>query len=120
MSLPHSYCSSCFVVSGNVWVLFANHNWKGDQEVSTGSQYRSVSAFCSIPTSTSSISCLWLQVMLYDDEQGDCIIPEEVFERLEADLEIATAVMWICVSCEHSASTHDENYCGFVAAGDAV
>lgn len=43
--------------------------------------------------------------MLYDDEQGDCITPEDVFERLEADLEVASVVIWIGISFEQSAST---------------
>lgn len=43
--------------------------------------------------------------MLYDDEQGDCITPEDVFERLEEDLEVATAVIWVGISFEQSAST---------------
>ena len=52
------------------------------------------------------LSLLYLyQVMLYDDEQGDCITPEDVFERLEEDLEVATAVIWVGISFEQSAST---------------
>jgi len=46
-----------------------------------------------------------LQVMLYDDEQGDCITPEDVFERLEDDLLVAGAVIWVGISFEQSAST---------------
>jgi hypothetical protein len=48
---------------------------------------------------------LFLQVMLYDDEQGDCITPEDVFEQLEDDLAAADAVLWIGISFEQSAST---------------
>ncbi len=29
------------------------------------------------------------QVMLYDDDQGDCITPEHVFETLEEDLKVS-------------------------------
>jgi hypothetical protein len=43
--------------------------------------------------------------MLYDDEQGDCITPEDVFEQLEDDLAAADAVLWIGISFEQSAST---------------
>jgi hypothetical protein len=43
--------------------------------------------------------------MLYDDEQGDCITPEDVFERLEDDLAAAGAVIWVGISFEQSAST---------------
>lgn len=60
-----------------------------------------------------------LQVMLYDDEQGDCITPEDVFERLEEDLEVAGAVIWVGISFEQSASTEyfrkvccTDTYCG--------
>lgn len=45
------------------------------------------------------------QVMLYDDEQGDCITPEDVFERLDDDLAVAGAVVWVGISFEQSAST---------------
>ncbi len=45
------------------------------------------------------------QVMLYDDEQGDCITPEDVFERLDDDLAVAGAVIWVGISFEQSAST---------------
>eukprot|EP00775_Hariotina_reticulata_P003078 gene3078-3357_t len=45
------------------------------------------------------------KVMLYDDEQGDCITPEDVFERLEDDLAAAGAVIWVGISFEQSAST---------------
>lgn len=45
------------------------------------------------------------QVMLYDDEEGDCITPEDVFERLEDDLGVAGAVLWVGISFEQSAST---------------
>jgi hypothetical protein len=31
--------------------------------------------------------------MLYDDEQGDCITPEDVFERLEEDLAAAVHLL---------------------------
>jgi hypothetical protein len=43
--------------------------------------------------------------MLYDDEQGDCITPEDVFERLDDDLAVAGAVVWVGISFEQSAST---------------
>jgi hypothetical protein len=36
-----------------------------------------------------------LQVMLYDDQEGDCITPEEVWERLEQDLEQADLLLWV-------------------------
>ena len=45
------------------------------------------------------------KVMLYDDEQGDCITPEDVFERLDDDLAVAGAVLWVGISFEQSAST---------------
>eukprot|EP00882_Tetradesmus_deserticola_P016963 GHRQ01018148.1.p1 GENE.GHRQ01018148.1~~GHRQ01018148.1.p1 ORF type:complete len:166 (+),score=83.35 GHRQ01018148.1:1040-1537(+) len=45
------------------------------------------------------------KVMLYDDEQGDCITPEDVFEQLEDDLAAAGAVLWVGISFEQSAST---------------
>lgn len=43
--------------------------------------------------------------MLYDDEEGDCITPEDVFERLEDDLAVADGVLWVGISFEQSAST---------------
>jgi hypothetical protein len=46
-----------------------------------------------------------VQVMLYDDEQGDCITPDDVFERLDDDLAVAGAVVWVGISFEQSAST---------------
>lgn len=49
--------------------------------------------------------CWVMQVMLYDDEQGDCITPEDVFERLDDDLAVAGAVVWVGISFEQSAST---------------
>lgn len=40
-------------------------------------------------TSPTCSLCSWhLQVMLYDDGQGDCITPEHVFDLLEEDLEV--------------------------------
>lgn len=51
------------------------------------------------------LCCGVLQVMLYDDEQGDCITPEDVFERLDDDLAVAGAVIWVGISFEQSAST---------------
>ncbi|WIA33871.1 hypothetical protein OEZ86_006973 [Tetradesmus obliquus] len=45
------------------------------------------------------------KVMLYDDEEGDCITPEDVFERLEDDLAVADGVLWVGISFEQSAST---------------
>lgn len=52
-----------------------------------------------------SVSLLTVQVMLYDDEEGDCITPEDVFERLDDDLAVADAVVWVGISFEQSAST---------------
>jgi hypothetical protein len=46
-----------------------------------------------------------LQVMLYDDEEGDCITPEDVWDVLEEDLAVADAVLWLGISFEQSAST---------------
>jgi hypothetical protein len=43
--------------------------------------------------------------MLYDDEEGDCITPEDVWEVLEQDLASADAVVWLGISFEQSAST---------------
>lgn len=43
--------------------------------------------------------------MLYDDEEGDCITPEDIWDVLEGDLEGADMVMWVGISFEQSAST---------------
>ena len=45
------------------------------------------------------------KVMLYDDEEGDCITPEDVWDVLEEDLAVADAVLWLGISFEQSAST---------------
>ncbi|GFH12855.1 deacetylase sirtuin-type domain-containing protein, partial [Haematococcus lacustris] len=47
---------------------------------------------------------LRFKVMLYDDDQGDCITPEHVFETLEEDLQVADCVLWVGISFEQSAS----------------
>jgi hypothetical protein len=43
--------------------------------------------------------------MLYDDEEGACITPEDIWEVLEEDLAAADMVMWVGISFEQSAST---------------
>lgn len=43
--------------------------------------------------------------MLYDDEEGDCITPEDIWESLEEDLAHADMVIWVGISFEQSAST---------------
>lgn len=42
--------------------------------------------------------------MLYDDQEGDCITPEDVWERLNEDLEVCDLLLWVGISFEQSAS----------------
>ncbi|GIL45423.1 hypothetical protein Vafri_2669 [Volvox africanus] len=45
-----------------------------------------------------------MQVMLYDDGEGDCITPEHVFDVLEEDLKVCDMVVWAGISFQQSAS----------------
>lgn len=62
-------------------------------------------ADCILWLPADSVPCVVWQVMLYDDEEGDCITPEDVWEVLEQDLASADAVVWLGISFEQSAST---------------
>ncbi len=42
--------------------------------------------------------------MLYDDQEGECITPEDVWDRLNEDLEACDLLLWVGISFEQSAS----------------
>lgn len=43
---------------------------------------------------------LRFKIMLYDDEEASLITPEDVWTRLEDDLEVADLVIWVGISFE--------------------
>ncbi|GMH35657.1 hypothetical protein BSKO_03525 [Bryopsis sp. KO-2023] len=48
---------------------------------------------------------LRFKIMLYDDEEGDCVTEsEKLWSLLEKDLEVADMVLWVGISFEQSAS----------------
>lgn len=43
---------------------------------------------------------LRFKIMLYDDHESDKITPENVYERLEEDCEVADLIIWVGISFE--------------------
>lgn len=48
---------------------------------------------------------LRFKIMLYNDEEGDCVVgSEEMWELLEKDLSAVDMILWVGISFEQSAS----------------
>jgi len=43
--------------------------------------------------------------MLYDDDEGDVITPEDLWDIMKDDVVVADMILWVGISFEQSAST---------------
>ncbi|KAK9835442.1 hypothetical protein WJX74_000122 [Apatococcus lobatus] len=58
-----------------------------------------------IPCTACSCPALRSRIMMYGDAEGEKITPDDVWERMEDDVQAADLILWVGISFEQSAST---------------